>query len=480
MQRDVVAESEQILKLGLLFGEDIGATTDDFPEVLSFQHKLLQEYLAAIYITENAQLETSPSFLVDVFPTWEKIENHREVVQFACGLLAESDASLLINHVGRVLAQYTIDQLNTGVKLSVTGDESCILFSLLDRFEKEANILKQIHPYFHRYNKCGHSLDKVLKNTEFAYIEDIIGHTFELNQSQAQIILNFYNCSNCRNFDTAWYALNTMQANVVALHYRGDTSGSQVSKLSHFSGLKYLYIETYNSYHAAAVDALAKSIHSWGPEPLLTYCHLRLNEMGPNDIQPFLTGLCKCKHLMHLHLKMCNLYTKLSVLCEDPPPLLRYLALNHCSLDAADVDSITQAIMEDKLPNLQELDIGDNSVGEDAVGTLLETVILTRPHKQLLIKVLKTRYIIDCGVSNLPEQFVSEWQTKLTEFPDIKVHFGTILSFASQRSIPNSSDSDSDNDSSPISLPSSDEPPVQEMMAVRPTIDKWVEFDPQQ
>ncbi len=415
---------------------------------------------------------------MDIFPTWDKIENHREVVQFACGLLAESDASRLVNHVGWALTQYTNNQLNAGVKLSVTGlHDSCMLFSLLDKFEEEGKDPKRFHPYFCRYNTCGHSLEEVIENTELAYIEDIIGHDFELNPSQAQIILNFFYSE---NFDEAWHALKTMQAKVVALHYRGDVIG-KVTKLSNFSGLKYLHIKKCDAnYYTTAVDDLAKSIHSWGHEPVLTYCHLELKELGPDE-KSFLTALCKCTHLVYFHLEGCYLRNNLHILMDAPPPLLRYLALNDCSLDASDVDSITEATKGDRLPNLEELDISENTVGEDAVGALLETVISTRSQKQLVMKVFHTGYyLIDRGddeiISDLPEQFVSEWKTKLTEFPNIKVHFELILPFSSHWSNSDSADSDSDH-ISPISLLSSEEP--QEMMAVRPAIGKWVEFDPQ-
>ncbi len=95
-QTEIMEESPDLLTLGLLFGGDVDATSEDLPEVLSFQHKLIQEMVAAYYIAEQVQID--PSFLKIAFPTWEKVDEHREVVKFTCGLLAQN-AAPLINYV---------------------------------------------------------------------------------------------------------------------------------------------------------------------------------------------------------------------------------------------------------------------------------------------------------------------------------------------------------------------------------------------
>ena len=107
-----MAESPDILKLGLLFGEDVDVTTTDLPEVLSFQHKLIQEYLAAVYIAGN--IKRDKSLLKNELSTWDKIKGHKEVVKFVCGMLGQNDARPIINHVSMVLSELIEKEIDEG------------------------------------------------------------------------------------------------------------------------------------------------------------------------------------------------------------------------------------------------------------------------------------------------------------------------------------------------------------------------------
>ncbi len=102
-QNEIMKESSDLLTLGLLFGEDVDATSSDLPKVLSFQHKLIQEMVAAYYIAEQVKID--PSFLKTAFPTWEEVDKHRELVRFTCGLLANIDTMPVINYVGKLVLQ---------------------------------------------------------------------------------------------------------------------------------------------------------------------------------------------------------------------------------------------------------------------------------------------------------------------------------------------------------------------------------------
>ncbi len=73
------------MKLGLLFGQDIDATNEDLPEALTFQHKLIQEYFAAIFLSKK--IEDDPSHMNIAFQTWEQTRKHREVLKFTCDML---------------------------------------------------------------------------------------------------------------------------------------------------------------------------------------------------------------------------------------------------------------------------------------------------------------------------------------------------------------------------------------------------------
>ncbi len=228
-QKDVIAESEVILKLGLLFGEDNYASTEDMPSVLSFQHKLLQEYLAALYIAENAKLDSTSEFLTEAFPTWDTIESHREVVQFACGILGGSGAGIVIKHVARVLVIHTNDQLESGERPSVIHEYDFSQFSslsLLASFQREGGVSDRNFP-ISKYPACRRPLAELFANTQLTYINNIDENdTLQLSPSSASIILELssQNGVSTEQFDRLWHALCSIQANVTALYVHGIKS----------------------------------------------------------------------------------------------------------------------------------------------------------------------------------------------------------------------------------------------------------------
>ncbi len=79
-----MAEDEGLLKLGLLFGaEDI--SFEEHTNLVSFQHRIIQEYLAAIYLTE--EIKHSAQTIDVLFPTWNEAEkSYPMVVRFMTGL----------------------------------------------------------------------------------------------------------------------------------------------------------------------------------------------------------------------------------------------------------------------------------------------------------------------------------------------------------------------------------------------------------
>ncbi len=421
MQKDVAAESENILKLGLLFGEDIDATTEDLPAVLSFQHKLIQEYLAAVYIAENTKPDTAETFLPGTFPTWEKIETHREVVQFACGILADTDANpdCITNHTAKVLAQHIHNELNAGKELPDSKP-----LSILRSCQKESGI-SAFNPYLSEYPACGHPLAEVLANTELVYISDIDKNDLlQLKPSSAQIIVQLVEVDS-EKYERLWQCLYSMPSNLIALDLFSVRS-TNVTILQHFPDLKYLHIQDCGCGEVES-ENLAESMNSWGPQPQLIYCDLWEVPI-PRSV---LSALCTCTNLLNLMLVHCDLSEKLSVLTASPPPVVRKLALLDCSLHAGDADHMTQAIREGRLSNLQNLDITQNPVGEVALGSLLEA-LYTRAHKRLELGLEDTGVDEhegnsegsddeesdvdeDAEYTELSEQFVTEWKAKLTD-----------------------------------------------------------------
>ena len=375
----------------MLFGEDISATTEDFPAVLSFQHKLLQEYIAAVYIAKNVKLDTTGTFLREAFPTWRSIENHKEIVQFACGMLADTDASPITNHIANALAYQVHDKLDNGKELPD--------LSLLKTCQKEGGL----------------SVAKVLANTELAVILDIDKNDpLQLSPSPAKIIMKLGgdvmkpSRVDTERFDRLLQALKSVQANVIALHLN-QVKSPYVTRLQHFCQLKHLHIEGCGCGKEAMMD-LADSIEAWGPQPQLKYCYLSWVPI----LSSVMTALSQCTQLMYLNLSGCNLHDKLSVFMSRPPAGLRDLTLQWCSLDAADLNHLTQTIREGRLTSLEELDIQANPVGEAAVGRLLEALISIKPTSLLTLELVGTGVDEDGKRTPLSKQFKTEWKAKLT------------------------------------------------------------------
>ena len=328
-------------------------------------------------------MDAASAFLAQAFPTWKEIETHREVVDFAIGILADTDASPITNHVATVIVQITHNQLDSGEEPSIMNPyPQYEHLPLLESFEKEGNVSTVINPHLCRYPSCGCPLAEVLSNTELVYIRGIDENDpLQLSPSQAQIIVKLYKVEG-KEYDRLWKALYDIHANIIALLLQ-EVRSANVTRLGHLPHLKY--IKLWHCSEASGED-LAASIEAWGDQSQLTYCHLKKVPI-PRSV---MTGLCKCTHLIHLTLGHCNLHDKLDVFMASPPPGLRELGLWHCSLHGSDVDHITQSIQAGRLTHLEKLDITDNPVGAVAVAHLLEALISTRPHKQLRLDLRQT------------------------------------------------------------------------------------------
>ena len=378
--------------------------------MLSFQHKLIQEYLAAIYIAENVKADETSTFIEQEFPTERKISDHKEVLLFTCGILADtnSDANPVVNHVGKILAEHTQNQINTG-KEPLLIDIARRLPPLLPLLEKEGGTTT-INPYMCEYPACGRPLAEVLANTQLAIIDGIDANDpLQLNPSSAQIILITDNLGQLYSLACA---LHTISDTVIAMSLL-DVSDQLNMKPMCFTQLKFLSIE-----FSIGCETLYEIDLCRLPEKL-TFCRLIMISRPRSAI----TALRTCTQLLHLDLRYCYLKQELSTLMANPPPVLKVLKLASCNLCTENMPNIIQAIREDKLKSLQELDIQQNAFGETAVKSLLE-LVTTRCHSLKLF--LNSTGEEDRWPDDLSEEFVTEWKRRLAG-TRIKVQWSTEL-----------------------------------------------------
>ncbi len=404
-QKDVKAESTEILKLGLLFGEDADATTTDPPEVLSFQHKLIQEYLAAVYLAEVIRTRSSTSVLEEALSSWEKIENHREVIHFACGMLAKDCASShLINHVAKVLCEHVEMQLNEG-QIFKLKDYLKNDLSLLYSFQTEGAV-SSVNPYLTHYPSCCQPPAEVLAVITGIPVQN---DTLQLNLSPANVMLIFDDHLEDSEFDRLCTTLFSIPENIIAmwlnLSRRADTSKSQ---LKHASRLKCLFIGNAEVSH---LDELTVAIKSWSANPPLINCHIEIADLFTG--KSLLTALAKCTHLRFLYLSNLDLRCNLYVFSASPPPVLEKLSLFSCILHSADIQALTDAFQEDKLKQLALLNLQLSPIYEvDAVNSLLQ-VISIKPHALKLIYLDITAIEYKIRLSRQFQQKMDEWKGEL-------------------------------------------------------------------
>ncbi len=389
LQKDIMKAPEDLLKLGLLFGQEVDLATEDLPEVLSFQHKLIQEYIAAICIAR--QIKADAAFLNTAFPSWEKIEMHREVLRFTCGLLADHDASPVANHIASILVKHTHDQLLIGVNLLtiVQNESQDIIESCnIEGHQSALNTNLSVYP------SCGWHLSEALKHSRLVLINGVNEHDpLQLSASSVPVILNIRKgkCSGKqRELSRLMNALTSSHINVQGIH--NDIIWEDMCKISNFIQLKHISVmSVLDIIDQMQVNDLTDSINSLNSEPQLKSMNCILPMISDRDeantiYVPFMKALKRCTQLKKLRLvSFGHMGDGVSALMEAPPQDLTFLALK---CEDEDVKSIAEAVKQHKLDKLEELNIGlSELVTEAAVISLIKTVLTVRPDKQLKIEV---------------------------------------------------------------------------------------------
>ena len=101
----------EVFKLGLLFGCDDNNEDDD-SDWVSFQHKIIHEFIAAIYIVD--QVSKNLDFLRRTFPSWTHIKTHIEVFRFCCGYACEQYQMVFVNYFTTTMCDFTLDMMRQG------------------------------------------------------------------------------------------------------------------------------------------------------------------------------------------------------------------------------------------------------------------------------------------------------------------------------------------------------------------------------
>ncbi len=425
--------------MGLLFGSDTDDSTEDLPEALSFQHKLIQEMLAAYYIAE--QVKSNESLLKEMFPSWDVIKQHREVLQFTCGLLAstETSAKPVVDYVSKLLVDLTLEELSTGNRVSIMYIYMWVPplsdgFRLLSSLEREGSVYESsLNPYLVEYPRCHHLLTEVLANSMIVYINGFNGEDIALTRpSKASVILDaqYFKMSREKYHDV-WKVLHSTRSKLISIDV-------DVSEYDNEDG----FVD-----RGEFTEELTQHLKSHGSDNQLMRCSL-IHSHIPSDV---LSCISLCKQLRKLDMRACNLKARVHMLMNEPPPTLNVLTLEADDLCTEDVEEIARAIQARKLCSLKRLDISRNVVGELVLERLLETFLDIRgkekhPLLQLALGATVPGYYeemerpsstctgfdeedwADWSYMNYrknsqdpPGEFIQKWNQKLRELLNIQV-----------------------------------------------------------
>ncbi len=258
-------ELADLLKLGLLFGQDVDITTEGLPEILTFQHKLIQEYMAAIFVAK--QIKADAAFLSKTFPTWKIIETHCEVLRFASGLLAEHDAGPMANHIANILVKDTHYELGFPTDFPPT-----IMQESTQEIIESCNVeghLPAFNPNLCVYPSCGHHLADAIKHSRFVLLNGVNEHDpLQLQASSVPVILNIMK-DNCggkqREVNRLMNALTSSHINVQAIDT--DIEWDDMCEIHTLTQLKYIAFR--GKMAEKHVKDLTDSINSSQSEPQL-------------------------------------------------------------------------------------------------------------------------------------------------------------------------------------------------------------------
>ncbi len=396
LQDDVIKESEDLLKLGLLFGQEADLETEDFPEVLSFQHKLIQEYLAAFYIAK--QVENDRSYLETWFPDFSAINSHLEVLKFTCGLLAISDATPVTNHAGHILANYALREFRDG-GIGYRLFHGAIVESL-QTLHKEGCV-SSINQFLCLYPSCGYPLSEAIQNSRLVIIQGVDKNdSLQLAPSSVPVIVNIIH-GNYENYADKEKEVNRLMKALSAAHINLQCILSSViddlCKLNCFSELTSISYEGPNGgrMNEKHVKDLTASINSWGVESQLRVLRCSLPNLSDSCraralYTSFVKALSKCMSLELLTITCSNQADFVPALMGAVPPGLECLGLG-CGVSDKALESITRAVRQKKLQNLNVLGIlvmehvGFSPPSETVVISLVKSFVDVRPDKRLEI-----------------------------------------------------------------------------------------------
>ncbi len=381
-----------MLKLGLLFGQEDNVVAGHLPEALSFQHKLIQDYFAALFLAKKAQEDES--FLTSAFKNVYDMFIDNEVLKFTCGRLDPQDAYSVTNCIAKIVADQALEDLNMG------GSIRKHFIKRLQSYHDQSSHLA-ISPHLCIYPSCGCPLSYALKFSKLVIIDGLNEKDpLTLEAPTASIIISLPNEKSLKDggkeVSRLMKALSSAHANLIGIEGVFCEEGFKLHNFSQLQSICNIYHwPRFGALQEKNVRDVTDSIRAWGQEPRLRIltCELPffLDKFQAISVYiPFIKALSKCIHLRILNLFGGNPNECIPALMGVPPPDLRQLSLEgRVTVHRFDsvLDSITKAVRQNKLQKLEVIEISAGYTSDAAMVSLVKAFIDVRPDKQLHIVV---------------------------------------------------------------------------------------------
>ncbi len=334
-------------------------------ELYFFQHKLIQEYVAAIYIcsiaTDDIQLLNS------MFSSCSHVEDHVEVVAFCSGLLRDDLLNLkcFVGHITSMYAERVITTITNGeyifdnhilvhlpIVLSHLG--STLTDNELSRLEKLKDLSNCIiHVDTGSYDRdAAHCIYARHLNTRGE--EEVALVMLRTSVEDCQIAMSFYD-------------------NVKIIHFHNLDHHRGISLFPSSMNLSgSAYDRKHNSLHfptsIVKVNASRFSLTKADIEALAT--GIQAGQF-PNLEVVNLTGydFSKSLHLVHLlpgleelDVSGKDISNSLHLLTENVQTSLIRLNVSNCNLSITDIEALAAGIEAGQFPQLKEVDVRDSDL----------------------------------------------------------------------------------------------------------------------
>ena len=342
---------KSVYNLGLLFGCDVNNYEENDFELVSFLHKIIHEYIAALYIVD--QVEKDLSFLSRTFPTWTHIKKHIEVYRFCCGRGNEQSKSVFVDYFIKTMVDFTSDMMSQGwdrpthvytYKGDTYAERELELINHSDTQELMVNLEEILREF------KGTGLYSMPLSVNDIFVSNACVSQEDISKFISTRRLLVFDEQTSHHLTALFSKITSTMENENGLRQgllMNDLAPEKLQLVSEAlmttTNLKYVYLNKFEKLipeHLKRI--LVKPIES------LYIIHSKV----PEDAKDLVDALTRC-----IHLKVFNLWSTQDITHDILKTVGNMKALTYFSLDGCNLDSEKCQTLCNQLKHLSQLEI---------------------------------------------------------------------------------------------------------------------------